>query len=115
MASKKRNCRRSNNTPCWDAEKPHNSDYPYRHQSRRACALLAAHNPELCGEAAREFCDREQEPDRLLQLSHPPAEKRYEARDLLAPVYGWFTEGFATLDLKQAKALLDELKPPLSS
>jgi hypothetical protein len=31
------------------------------------------------------------------------------ARDLLAPVYGWFTEGFDTLDLKEAKALLDEL------
>ena len=35
--------------------------------------------------------------------------KRREARDLLAPVYGWFTEGFDTLDLKKAKALLDEL------
>jgi class 3 adenylate cyclase/predicted ATPase len=32
-----------------------------------------------------------------------------EARDLLAPVYGWFTEGFDTADLKEAKALLDEL------
>ena len=32
-----------------------------------------------------------------------------EARDLLAPVYGWFTEGFDTADLKAAKALLDEL------
>src|SRR5262249_45236659 len=32
-----------------------------------------------------------------------------EARELLAPVYGWFTEGLDTLDLKQAKALLDEL------
>jgi predicted ATPase len=32
-----------------------------------------------------------------------------EARDLLAPVYGWFTEGFDTLDLKEAKALLDAL------
>ena len=31
------------------------------------------------------------------------------ARDLLAPVYGWFTEGFDTLDLKEAKALLHEL------
>jgi predicted ATPase len=30
-----------------------------------------------------------------------------EARDLLARVYGWFTEGFDTLDLKEAKALLD--------
>jgi predicted ATPase len=35
--------------------------------------------------------------------------KRDEARELLAPIYGWFTEGFDTLDLKQAKALLDEL------
>ena len=36
--------------------------------------------------------------------------KRDEARDLLAPVYGWFTEGFDTLDLKEAKALLDNLR-----
>jgi predicted ATPase len=35
--------------------------------------------------------------------------KRTEARELLAPVYSWFTEGFNTLDLKEAKALLDEL------
>ena len=35
--------------------------------------------------------------------------KREEARELLAPVYGWFTEGFDTLDLKEAKALLDKL------
>ena len=35
--------------------------------------------------------------------------RRAEARDLLAPVYGWFTEGFDTRDLKEAKALLDEL------
>ena len=33
-----------------------------------------------------------------------------EACDLLAPVYGWFTEGFDTPDLKEAKALLDELR-----
>jgi predicted ATPase len=32
-----------------------------------------------------------------------------EAQDLLAPVYGWFTEGFDTPDLKEAKALLDQL------
>ena len=32
-----------------------------------------------------------------------------QARELLAPVYGWFTEGFDTRDLKEAKALLDEL------
>ena len=35
--------------------------------------------------------------------------KRQEARDLLAPVYGWFTEGFDTRDLKEVKALLQEL------
>jgi tetratricopeptide (TPR) repeat protein len=35
--------------------------------------------------------------------------KRDEARNLLAPIYGWFTEGFDTHDLKEAKALLDEL------
>jgi len=35
--------------------------------------------------------------------------KRQQAHDLLAPVYGWFTEGFDTLDLKKARTLLDEL------
>jgi predicted ATPase len=35
--------------------------------------------------------------------------KAGEARDLLAPVYRWFTEGFDTRDLKDAKALLEEL------
>ena len=36
--------------------------------------------------------------------------RRTEALDLLAPVYGWFTEGFDTAGLKDAKALLDELR-----
>jgi predicted ATPase len=35
--------------------------------------------------------------------------KQKEARELLAPVYGWFTEGHDTRDLKDAKALLDAL------
>jgi predicted ATPase len=35
--------------------------------------------------------------------------KMQQARELLAPVYGWFTEGFDTRDLKEAKALLEEL------
>jgi predicted ATPase len=35
--------------------------------------------------------------------------RRAEARELLAPIFGWFTEGFDTADLKEAKALLDEL------
>jgi predicted ATPase len=36
--------------------------------------------------------------------------KPAQAHDLLAPVYGWFTEGFDTQDLKDAKALLEELR-----
>jgi hypothetical protein len=42
--------------------------------------------------------------------------KPQQARELLAPVYGWFTEGFDTRDLKEAKALLEELaayRPPV--
>ena len=35
--------------------------------------------------------------------------KRTEAHDLLAAIYGWFTEGFDTADLQEAKALLEEL------
>ena len=35
--------------------------------------------------------------------------RRAEARDLLAPIYSWFTEGFDTADLKDAKSLLAEL------
>jgi predicted ATPase len=35
--------------------------------------------------------------------------KRDEVRELLAPIYGWFTEGFDTADLQDAKALLEEL------
>ena len=35
--------------------------------------------------------------------------KRQQARDLLAPIYGWFTEGFDTLDLRESKRLLDDL------
>jgi len=36
--------------------------------------------------------------------------RRTEARELLAPVYGWFTEGFDTADLKEAKALFNGLR-----
>jgi predicted ATPase len=37
--------------------------------------------------------------------------KRAKARDLLVPVYGWFTEGFDTRDLQDAKALLEQIAP----
>ena len=45
------------------------------------------------------------EPGRLWQQQG----KQAEARALLAPIYGWFTEGFDTADLQEAKALLEEL------
>jgi predicted ATPase len=38
--------------------------------------------------------------------------KRSEARDLLVPIYGWFTEGFGTPVLEEPKTLLDELSGP---
>ena len=37
--------------------------------------------------------------------------KLQQGRELVPPVYGWFTEGFDTLDLKEARALFDELAP----
>jgi predicted ATPase len=37
-------------------------------------------------------------------------DRRVEGRELVAPLYGWFTEGFDTADLKEAKALLAELE-----
>ena len=45
----------------------------------------------------------------LARLWHDQG-RRAEARDLLAPVYGWFTEGFDTPDLRDARALRDELR-----
>ena len=45
---------------------------------------------------------------RLTGLWHSQG-KTAEARDLLSPIYGWFTEGLETADLKEAKALLDDL------
>jgi predicted ATPase len=59
----------------------------------------------LCRAAGKVWELRGDEHGAAVARSGPPD----EARDLLAPVYGWFTEGFDTLDLKQAKALLDEL------
>ncbi len=53
------------------------------------------------------FCELRATTD-LARLWHSQG-KTSEARDLLAPVYGWFTEGFDTADLKEAKAPLNEL------
>jgi class 3 adenylate cyclase/tetratricopeptide (TPR) repeat protein len=83
--------------------------------------LLIAHRPALSHEAEACFqralaVAREQEA-KLFELHAATSlarlwrdqGKRDEARNLLAPVYGWFTEGFDTRDLKEARALLDEV------
>jgi len=43
----------------------------------------------------------------LARLRHEQG-RHAEARDVLAPIYGWFTEGFSTADLNEARALMDE-------
>jgi predicted ATPase len=47
----------------------------------------------------------------MMSLTRLPAiqDRRDEARTMLAAIYGWFAEGFDTADLKEAKALLDQL------
>jgi hypothetical protein len=50
--------------------------------------------------------ERRPSPKRLAKSVSPPQHDFTSARELLAPVYGWFTEGFDTRDLQEAKALL---------
>jgi predicted ATPase len=83
----------------------------WRHKSKRGCSKCAS------AFAARALVVASQQQAKSWELRAATSMarlwrdqgKRDEARDLLAPVYGWFTEGFDTLDLKEAKALLDEL------
>ena len=71
---------------------------PLRHRDDcRGCVATGA-TP-----AARAFLRAE------LRCARRDQGRRAEARDLLTPVYSWFTEGFDTPDLKDAKALLDKL------
>jgi predicted ATPase len=74
-----------------------------------------AEEVELCYERALTVARQQQAKSWELRAAMSMARlwrdqgKRDEAHDLLAPVYGWFTEGFDTRDLKEAKALLEEL------
>jgi predicted ATPase len=72
--------------------------------------------PEACFRQALDIACQQQAKSLELRAATSLAKlwqqqgKRQDAYDLLAPVYGWFTEGFDTADLKDAKALLDELE-----
>jgi predicted ATPase len=71
---------------------------------------------ETCFQQALDVARRQQAKSLELRAATSLAQlwqqqgKRAEARELLAPVYGWFTEGFDTADLQEAKALLDALE-----
>ena len=75
----------------------------------------AAATPEECFGQALAIAGRQQAKSWELRaatsLAHlwQPQGKRTEAYELLAPIYGWFTEGFDTADLQEAKALLEAL------
>ena len=83
-----------------------------RAESGERCAGLT---PEACFLKALEVARRQQAKSLELRAATSLARlwqqqgKRQDAYELLAPVYGWFTEGFDTADLIDAKALLDEL------
>ena len=79
-------------------------------------AVPHPHQAEACFQQALALARRQQakslELRTAISLSHlwQQQGKRAEAYDLLAPIYGWFTEGFDTADLLEAKALLDRLQ-----
>jgi predicted ATPase len=86
----------------------------------RGVSLLRQDNPdatlaEACFQQALDVSRRQQAKSWELRTAMSLSRlwqqqgKRQEAHDLLAPVYNWFTEGFDTADLQDAKALLDEL------
>jgi predicted ATPase len=71
--------------------------------------------PEACFQKALDIARHQQAKSWELRATTSLArlwqsqDKRQEAHDLLALIYGWFTEGFDTADLQEAKSLLDEL------
>ncbi|MCZ6878638.1 MAG: hypothetical protein O7G29_10910 [Acidobacteria bacterium] len=71
------------------------------------------HPAEACFRKAMAIAQKQQAKSFELRaatsLARQGQGKMIEARELLAPVYNWFTEGFDTADLKDAKALLEEL------
>jgi predicted ATPase len=100
----------------WEAELYRLQGELHRHESTRSQervkALAAA---EACFQRSLAVARRQQAKSLELRAAMSLSRlwqcqgKRSQAHELLAPVYGWFTEGFDTADLQEAKALLDEL------
>jgi predicted ATPase len=95
--------------PWWEAE---------LYRLRGELLLLSADNEaaaEACFHQALDIAPRRQARSLELRAAMSLARlwqcqgKRVEAHQLLAPIYGWFTEGFGTADLQEAKALLEAL------
>jgi TOMM system kinase/cyclase fusion protein len=92
----------------------------YRLKGELLLARSPEHHPEAeaCFHQALAVARRQQAKSLELRAAMSLARlwqqqgKRLEARALLAPIYGWFTEGFDTADLQEAKALLEELSRP---
>jgi predicted ATPase len=79
-----------------------------------ACSAEPHAEGEACFRQALDIARRQQAKSLELRAAMSLARlwqqgKRQEAYDLLAPIYGWFTEGFDTADLQEAKALLETL------
>ena len=87
-------------------------------QGRAAAERSAEHHAEAesCFRQALEIARRQEAKSLELRAAMSLSRlwqqqgKRAEAYELLAPIYGWFTEGFDTADLQEAKALLEELR-----
>jgi predicted ATPase len=77
--------------------------------------MQSAESPERCFLTAIEIASRQEGKALELRATVSLARlwqrqgKQDQARHILADIYGWFTEGFDTIDLRQAKALLQEL------
>src|SRR5262249_51130261 len=78
-------------------------------------AAAEASHADICSQQALDIARRQQAKSLELRAAMSLSRlwqqqgKRDAAHDLLAPIYGWFTEGFDTADLQEAKALLEEL------
>ncbi len=95
-----------------------NDEYRTRNverETRQASSIQHAAEAEECFQQAIQIARRQSAKSLELRAATSLARlwqqqgKKAEARELLAPVYNWFTEGFDTADLKDAKALLDKL------